>query len=118
METMRLRKIQAPSRLDRLLDALVSHSDLMPEGASRTRDTGVLSRELRALAARATEGGQMWSCWERGIDTWLILCEMSLPLSRERGSPVLKIELYGDEGLKDAGLWTADRQGNWSRCAD
>lgn len=118
METMRLRKIQAPSQVDPLLDALVGHSNLLPKGAARTGDLSVLSRQLRALATRATQHGQAWSCGERGLDTWLILCEMVLPLSRERGSPVLRIELYGDEGLKDAGLWTADRGGKWSRCGD
>ena len=118
METMRLRHILAPSRLDMLLDALVCHSNLVPEGVSRTRDLGALSQDLRTLVTRATQRGLVWGCWERGPDTWLVLGEMSLPLSRERGLPVLRIELYTDEGLKETGLWTADRKGNWSRCSE
>ena len=117
METLRLRKIQLPSRLDQLLDSFVCHSDLVPEGAFRTRDVRALPRELRTLTSRATQRGQTWGCWEKGLDTWVILCEMSLAHSRERGAPVLQIELYGEEGLKDSGLWTSDRHGTWSRCS-
>lgn len=118
METVRLRKIQLPSRLEKLLDSLVSHSDLIPDGAVCTRDLGGLSRDLRALVAKAAERGQVWGCWERGSHSWLILGEMSLDLSRERGTPVLRIEVYGDEGLRETGLWTSDRGGKWSRCTD
>ena len=118
METVRLRKIQLPARLEKLLDSLVSHSDLIPDGAFRTRNLGGLSRDLRALVAKAAERGQVWGCWERGSHSWLILGEMSLDLSRERGSPVLRIEVYGDEGLRETGLWTSDRGGKWSRCSD
>jgi hypothetical protein len=118
LETMRLRHLLAPSRLDLLLDALVCHSNLVPAGVSRTRDVGGLPQELRALAMRATQRDLAGGCWERGPDTWLVLGEMSLPLSRERGSPVLRIELYTDQGLKVTGLWAADRNGNWSRCSE
>jgi hypothetical protein len=28
------------------------------------------------------------------------------------------VDLYDEDGLKDSGLWTSDRQGKWSRCSD
>jgi hypothetical protein len=42
---------------------------------------------------------------------------MSLPLFRERGAPVLQVDLYDEAGeLKDAGIWMIDPEGKWSRC--
>jgi hypothetical protein len=39
---------------------------------------------------------------------------MSLPLSRERGAPVLQVNRYDEKGeLKDAGSWTTDPEGKW-----
>jgi hypothetical protein len=44
---------------------------------------------------------------------------MSLPLSRERGTPVLSINRYGEDGeLKDAGAWLVGPDGFWQRCAE
>jgi hypothetical protein len=42
---------------------------------------------------------------------------MSLPLSRERGAPVLRVDLYDEAAeLKDAGVWVTDQEGKWTRC--
>jgi hypothetical protein len=42
---------------------------------------------------------------------------MSLPLSRERGSPVLLVEHYDESGeLKESGAWMPDQEGKWRRC--
>jgi hypothetical protein len=44
---------------------------------------------------------------------------MSLPLSRERGSPVLLVNRYSESAeLQDAGSWMSDQEGKWRRCAD
>lgn len=53
----------------------------------------------------------MWSCWAHEVRTWLFTAEMSLPLSRERGTPVLHIKRYSDELLEDSGTWTTTRAG-------
>jgi hypothetical protein len=43
----------------------------------------------------------------------------NLPLSRERGSPVLTVAAYTGQGdLQDARDWTFDEEGNWRRCTD
>ena len=44
---------------------------------------------------------------------------MSLPLSRERGAPVLTVRLQNEDGeVVDSGTWAFDPMGAWSRCAD
>ena len=41
---------------------------------------------------------------------------MARPLSRKRGTPVLQISLYGDDGgLRDQGSWMPDQHGKWCR---
>ena len=116
METNRLRKLQVPSHVERLLNVLVSGSDVLPPGAYQIRGQSSVPRELRRLVLRATQKGQVWSCWAHTFRTWLFTGEMSLPLSRERGAPVLLVNLYSDEGLQDSAPWMPDRNGKWCRC--
>ena len=116
METNRLRKLQQPSQVERLLEILVLGSDIVPQAAYQIRDQSSVPRELRSIALRAAKKGQVWLCWAHSFRTWLFTGEMSLPLSRERGAPVLLVNLYDDGGLKDSGPWMSDRHGKWSRC--
>ncbi len=116
METSRLRKLQDPSQIERFLKVLVSDSDLLPPGAYQIHDQTSVPRELLRIAVRATRKGQVWLCWAHTFRTWLLTCEMSLPLSRERGAPVLLVNLYDDGGLQDSAPWMSDRSGKWSRC--
>ena len=119
METRRLRKIQLPSQVERLLEAYVTRAKLLPEGAYRVRDPKALPAKLRRILLRATGEGEVWTCWAHGVRFWLFTGDMSLPLSRERGTPVLHVSLYDEEGeLKDAGTWMAATDGQWRRCAD
>jgi hypothetical protein len=119
METVKLRGIQEPNRVGRLLEAYIARCGLLPDGSYRVRDLRGLPMSVRAVITRATEAGQVWSCWERGPRVWLFICEMSLPQSRERGTPVLLVHRYGDDAeLKDSGSWKFDPLGTWSRCAD
>jgi hypothetical protein len=68
--------------------------------------------ELQRILALATGTGQTWSCWAHKFRTWLFTAEMSLPLSRERGTPVLQVSHWGDDGTHEAsGCWMADRKG-------
>ena len=117
METVRLRRLQ-PSHIERLLEALIARSTLTPEGAYQIRDTASAPKELRRIATLAAKSGRAWSCWAHGSSTWLIIAEMILPLSRERGTPVLQVDVYDEFGPKDSGLWMPDRDGKWSRCND
>lgn len=119
METLRLRGIQQPSRLERLLETYIQRRKLVPPAAYQIRDAASLPRELRRILGCATEQGQVWSCWAHGTRLWLFVCDMSLPSSRERGTPVLQVSLYAeDASLQDSGSWTTDPRGNWNRCAD
>jgi hypothetical protein len=119
METLRLRGIQQPSRLERLLETYVQRRKVVPPGAYQIRDAATLPKELRRVLVKAADDGQVWSCWAHGTRLWLFVCDMSLPRSRERGTPVLQVSLYGeDANLEDTGSWTTDPQGNWSRCTD
>ena len=118
METLRLRKIQQPSQMERLLEALVTRAKIVPAEAYQIRDRKALPPALeRALAAGEPEG-RVWGCWAHGSQLWLVSGEMSLPLSRERGAPVLNVRIYGEDGeLRDAGTWVPDHHGKWQRCA-
>jgi len=119
METMRLRKIQVPTSLERLLDALITRAKLVPEDSYRIRDAKSLPIVLQNLIKRATPDGNVWSAWSNGPHTWLFTSEMSLPRSRELGTPVLQTAIYGEDGqLKESAAWASDRKGSWNRCAD
>jgi hypothetical protein len=119
METLRLRKIQQPSHLERLLEAYISRGKFLPSGAYQIRDPGAVPGALRRIAAKAAEEGHVWACWVDNFHSWLFICEMSLSLSRERGSPVLSVSRYDEAGdLIEAGMWAADRDGRWLKCAD
>jgi hypothetical protein len=119
METARLRRLQRPSQIEVLLEALVSRRDVLPKGSYRIRDSKALSSQLQAIVTRTTSEGRIWACWATTHHIWLFTCELSLELSRERGTPVLLVDHYDENGdLKEAGSWAADAQGRWQRCGD
>jgi hypothetical protein len=117
METVRLRRMQEPSHVERLLEACVSRGDLLPKDAFQIRAMRALSPQLQQIVTRATQKGHVWACWADSYHTWLFTCEMSLPLSRERGAPVLHVDQYDEAGeLKNSGSWVSDQEGKWRSC--
>jgi len=119
METVRLRRIQEPSRIERLLEAYIARSGILPESAYQVRDRSELPTRLHAIVRRAVAQGHVWSGWALGTQVWLFTCDMSFQLSRERGAPVLTVRLYNEDGeVADSGTWAFDSMGAWSRCAD
>jgi hypothetical protein len=119
METRRLRTIQQPSNVERLLETLVSRANFLPKDSYQIRDPSALSSQLQAVLTRALQEGRVWGCWANSYETWLFTCEMSLPLSRERGAPVLLVNRYSESGeLTDAGSWMTNPDGKWRRCED
>jgi hypothetical protein len=119
VETKRLRTIQQPSHLERLLDAYITRSDVVPKDAYQIRDPNALVPLLQRIVVQAGAEGRVWACWEYGAQQWLFTAEMSLPLSRERRTPVLNINRYNDHGeLVDTGNWLLDPDGVWRRCAE
>jgi hypothetical protein len=106
MEAIRLRRTQEPSRVERLLEAYISLTSSLPDGAYPVRDPRELPQSLQVLLARATEEGQVWSCWARGSQLWLFTCHMPLAQSREREAPVILVQLHREDGeLEDSGTW-------------
>jgi hypothetical protein len=119
METRRLRTIQQPSHIERLLEALVSRANLLPKDSYQIRDPAALPPALQTVIAQAAREGRVWGCWANSYETCLFTSEMSLPRSRERGVPVLLVNRYGESGeLQDAGVWMTDLEGKWRRCSD
>jgi hypothetical protein len=119
METRRLRSIQQPSRIERLLEALISALQLAPKDSYQIRDPSSLPPPLRAIIAQASQEGRVWACWADSYETALFTCEMSLPLSRERGAPVLRVNRYDGHGaLEDVGSWVSDPEEKWRRLSE
>ena len=119
METERLRKIQQPTHLERLLEALITRSNLVPKDSYQIRDPEAVAAPLRRIALRAVEEGRVWACWACGPQQWIFTAEMPLSLSRERGTPVLSIHRYGEDGLlTETGNWLVGPNGLWQRCAE
>ena len=119
METLRLRRIQQPSHVERLLEALVVRGNFLPRACYRVRDPGALSSQMRRVVAAKTEQGHVWMCWANNFQFWLFTCEMSLSASRERGAPVLTVDLYDEGGeLKETGSWVSTPQRTWQRCIE
>jgi hypothetical protein len=119
METERLRKIQQPAHLERLLEAFITRSNLVPKDSYQIRDPEAVAAPLRRIALRAVEEGRVWACWACGPQQWIFTAEMPLSLSRERGTPVLSIHRYGEDGLlTETGNWLVGPNGLWQRCAE
>lgn len=119
MDTKRLRTIQQPSHLERLLEAVITRAKLLPEDSYPIRDPSAMPTVLRGLARQSTKDGRVWACWAYGGQHWLFTAEMPLDASRERGRPVLRVNRYGDAGeLTEAACWMVDPEGHWVRCGD
>jgi len=118
VETLRLRKIQPP-HVQRLLEACIGRSELLPQGFYQIRDPNSVPRGLQRIVSQTTQQGRVWSCWTDGAETRLFICEMSLPLSRTRGTPVLEVSWHSQDGaLRDSDTWTPDPEGLWRRSRD
>jgi hypothetical protein len=119
MQIVRLCKSQHPSGVQELLESYISQSEVVPKGSYQIREPGSVPREVRKVLTQAVKAGQIWSCRAHGLHIWLFTCNMSRPLSRERGAPVLNVSLYGnDGGLRDCGTWIPDQHGKWCRSAN
>jgi hypothetical protein len=119
METLRLQRIQRPSRVEQLLELFIARTNRVPQRAYQIRDPSGLSGILQDLVRQARAKHRVWSAWTDDRTSWFFAAEMSLALSRERGTPVLEIHAYTEHGeLHEAGFWAHDKLGNWQRCAD
>ena len=114
METLRLRRMQESSRVERLLEAYISRAGNLPFGAYQLRDQKELPRSLRTILAQAVERGEVWSCWASGYRLWLFVAHMPFDRSREHGAPVIELRVYDENAeLMDSGAWTFGPRGTW-----
>jgi hypothetical protein len=119
VETLRLTKLQqSPSHIKRLLEALVARAKLVPEHAYQVRLMSALPKQLQGVAELAAKEGRVWACWAHGFRAGLFIAEMPLALSRERGTPLMQLDIYDEGGVKNSGLWMPNRDGTWERCTD
>jgi hypothetical protein len=118
MSTLRLRTIQQPTHVERLLEALVTHQGLVTSDWYRIRDPDSLPPQLQLLLRRETKDGRTWACWANNGDAMLFTCEPSLPWSTSRRtSIVLHVNRYDKDGaLREAGFWKPVSHGDWQRC--
>ena len=63
METLRLRRIQEPSRVEALLDAYISRTGVLPDGAYQVRDRRELPNRVQTIVSRTRAQGHVWSGW-------------------------------------------------------
>jgi hypothetical protein len=119
VDTVRLEAILQPSAVVRLLDSFILSVGDLPTGSRKIRDQSGLSSALRCIVARAEKEERVWSCWTDGHKIWLFTAEMSLPMSRERGVPVLQANWYGEYGeATKSGSWVCNRAGKWLLCSN
>jgi hypothetical protein len=118
MKTLKLRTLQHPTQLDALLDSLAISQNWRAAGAPRLADISELSTVLQKLAGKAIETDGAWLAWISFDGVRLLVAEMSLELSRERGRPALKVAYHNDAGdLQEYRQWIQLADGAWQRCA-
>jgi hypothetical protein len=118
METVRLRAIQQPSRIERLLVAFALRSGIVNPDGHMLRDQRAVPAVLQSVIFQAMRMDRAWCAWKYNSRIWLLTCEMLLERSREHGSPVLDVQLYDESGeLKDNAWWLVDGEGAWRRDA-
>lgn len=115
-ETLKLRKLQLPSDVERLLEAFIARAGILPKDAFQVHHPASLPAPLQRLILTAEQEGRAWSCRLSGLRSWLFT---SVPMPREGGATTLDVKRYGEDGeLQEAGLWTLDPDGTWRRCSD
>jgi hypothetical protein len=116
MDTMRLRAIQQPSRVEALLESFAASGCLIPPDAQPLLDFDCLPRELPHLIRRSGDAVHACRVWSDDRPVWLLLGERSLPLPRERGRPVPCISQYDEEArMPEAPIWLRSRADRWDR---
>ncbi len=118
METMRLRAIQQPSRVEALLESFASSRGLLPADAYPVGGAEELTPELRTRVINMRQEDHVWRAWTDDRHVWFLSGELSLALSRERGRPVLHIRRYAEDGqLQDSGVWLQVQNRTWEQLA-
>jgi hypothetical protein len=110
-------RMMQSSHIDRLLQSLVKSMQIVPDDADVVHDSRELpSSWLQNVVISASDAGHGWRCWmDCRLHVWLFVARLSLPLSRELGSPVLRVDFYRESGLSETANWGIDRRSRWRR---
>lgn len=118
MQTMKLAALQAPSRVQTLLESLMQ-ARLTPRGARRITDRYELPSSLQKIVIKCRTAEKAWNAWTDDYVTCLFTAEMSLALSRERGCATLHVGRYDMNGrMREWQIWVMLNDGTWQRCAE
>lgn len=116
MQTMRLSVLQAPSRVQMLLESLLP-VQLLRDEARRITEQSELPSALQKIVIKCRTSQNAWSAWTDAVNTWLFTAEMSLALSRERGRPTLHVGHYDMDGrVREWQVWALLNDGTWQQC--
>jgi hypothetical protein len=116
MDTTRLQRIQDPRETEYLLAGSARSHNLLPPESVRITSPAELTRPLRRLITLAEATGRSWLAWSVGLRLWLLTGAPSLELARERGRPVLQLQLFDEDGgLSDSWSCVCTTSGEWAR---
>lgn len=97
MQTQRLRTLVDPRQARLLLESYVANAGALPAAAYQQSDTARLPLAFQERAEQAEAQGSIWSAWAHSSNVWLFVGQLNLNRARERGQPVLEIEVYDYE---------------------
>lgn len=97
METRRLLTLVDPRQAQLLMDAYVTSTAVVPAAARKQSDLSRLPLAFQERAEASESDGSVWSAWTHGPDAWLFVGQLNLNRARERGQPVLEIDIYDHE---------------------
>ncbi len=97
METRRLKTLVDPRQAQVLLDSYVASAARLPANARKQSDLSKLPLAFQERAEKSESDGSVWSAWTCGPEAWLYIGQLNLNRARERGLPVLELEVYDYE---------------------
>ena len=119
MKTQRLRTLTDPRQAQLLVDSYVVSAANLPASARRQTDLARLPLAFQERAEKAESEGSVWSAWTSGPEAWLFIGQLNLNRARERGHPVLELELYDYERrTKNRVIALCSPNGSWQILKD
>jgi hypothetical protein len=117
VQTMKLRTLQKPTRVEVMLKSLVTSNNWVSSRDQLIHEPSDLPAALQKLARKSAKGDGSSLAWLRRDGVRLFVGEMSLELSKERGCPVLQVRQHSEDGaLQDYSIWVQLTEGTWKRC--
>ena len=119
METRRLRTLVDPREAQLLLDSYVASAEKLPAFAYKQAVPARLPQAFQDRIERAESDGSVWCAWTHGQEAWLFVGQLNLNRARERGRPVLELEIYDFERqTKSRVITVRGANGCWQTLSD